>query len=125
MKHFIIISLLFVNALGVAQSDVNSPEMQSQYNLHDLGMSVTVDSLEELESMTINENIIQLADLASGDEKITFQLTWNYKQLEKGVKFYKSYEVVGQTSEMEALLVLIDKMKDSAIKDYKKFESHE
>ncbi len=120
MKHLIIIGLLLASSLAFCQEETkNSNGIETRTNLHNLKMSISVDSAEELESVYQHENIVQLAYLVSGDEKITFELISNYHTAKKEVKLQKSYKIVGTTGQMDVLLVLIDKTRASAINDYK------
>lgn len=123
MKHLIIIGLLIVNSLGFAQNELNSStETSSKYEIHDLGMSVTVDSAEELKSVLTPESITQFSEMASTDETITFELKCNYKNLNENRTFFKSYKIVGSTGNLNDFLQLIEKTKTSALNDYNTFD---
>ena len=123
MKHLIIIGLLIVNSLGFAQNELNSStETSSKYEIHDLGMSVSVDSAEELKSVLTPESITQFTEMATTDETITFELKCNYKNLNENRTFFKSYKIVGSTGNLNDFLKLIEKTKTSALNDYNTFD---
>ena len=123
MKHLIIIGLLIVNSLGFAQNELNSStETSSKYEIHDLGMSVSVDSAEELKSVLTLESITQFTEMATTDETITFELKCNYKNLNENRTFFKSYKIVGSTGNLNDFLKLIEKTKTSALNDYNTFD---
>ena len=126
MKHLIIIAMMLVSSINFAQNELdNSPQTAAKYDLHDFGISVSVDSVEELETVLTPESITEFADMATGNESITFELICNYSSSKKNTKFHKSYKIVGTTGNIEEFIKLIKKTKASAIQGYKTFKSHD
>ncbi len=126
MKHLISIAILLISSIGFSQNDLNNlPNTNAKYDLHDLGMSVSVESAEELEAVLTFESITEFANMATGNEPITFELVCNYKSSKNNTKYHKSYKIVGTTGNIEKFIQLIEKTKASAIKGYKTFKSHD
>lgn len=107
---FTILSLL-LTTIGFSQSESN-------LKVNDLSVSVTVDSVEEVESTFKVEDIKELLKESVDVEEMSFEIICKGKMMSNGKKSTLSYKVHGSSDDVNGFLKSIKKMKKAAIKYY-------
>ncbi|OZV67184.1 hypothetical protein [Winogradskyella aurantia] len=121
MKNLILPFLLFVGALGFSQSESIEDMEITKEKVERLGVVITVDSLEELESTFNIADIKNMFDLTSKDKTVSFELVCNGEPMSNGKKSHMSYKIEGSSNDEEAFLKRVETIKKVAIKHYKKY----
>ena len=117
MKHVIIIAAMLISGLNIAQSSLK--ESHKAVEMKNLGISITVDSLEELNESLRPETITDFTDMVKGNEKISFELVCNKNVGKNNLKTFVIYKVEGYTENLENFMELVQKTKQSATNFYK------
>ena len=119
MKNVITSLALVVTMLGFSQSKtISGTVVEEQPKLESVSVTVTVDSVEEIESTFKLEDIKEILDAADKDETIAFKIVCNGKTMSNGEKSYVSYSIEGNSNEPEDFLKGVEKIRTSAIKYY-------
>lgn len=121
MKNLIIIVLILFSVLSFGQSkNLKGTITKSETKIDNVSITVTVDSIEDIEStFSIDDIKSILEEDMEEDETISFKITCNGKEMSNGVKSNASYKVEGNTNNVEEFLVLVKKIRESAINYYK------
>ena len=121
MKHLLCIAVFLSGSFLFAQ---NEAELTSgsdlKHQMNNLGITITVDSEKEIEDSINYEDIKSLAYLVEGDQELLFKLICKNKAVTKNIDTYVFYKVEGNTKDLDGFMALIDKVKESAKKYYKK-----
>lgn len=119
MKNLITCLALVVTTLGFSQSKTLLGEVKETAKVENMSITVTVDSLEEIESTFKIEEIKEILDMSEANETISFKIVCNGETMSNGKKAHMSYAVEGNTDEPESFLKSVEKIRNSAIKYYK------
>ena len=119
MKNLITCLALVVTTLGFSQSKTALGEVKETTKVENMSITVTVDSLEEIESTFKVADIKEILDMSEANETISFKIVCNGETMSNGAKAYMSYTVEGNTDEPESFLKSVRKIRNSAIKYYK------
>jgi hypothetical protein len=111
----LMITISFGQTESLKGSAKNSEE---KIKIENLGITVTVDSAEELETTFVTEDIKLLLEELDKGEKVSFKIICNGEQAANGIKPTLTYEVGGNSNDTDILLKLIKKMKKAATKYY-------
>ncbi len=121
MKNLIIIVLILFSVLSFGQSkNLKGTITKSEARINNVSITVTVDSIEDIESTFSIEDIKSiLEEEMEEDEKISFKIICNKDTMVNGEESYASFKVDGNTNNIEGFLTNVKKIKDSAINYYK------
>jgi hypothetical protein len=120
MKNvFTILGLLLATFSFSQSNNLIGSDANSEFEISNLEISVTVDSAEEVESTFKTEDIKEILKQLDGEEDVTFKITCNGDMMSNGVKSKMSYMIKGNTKKTDAFLKLIEKMRNGAINYYK------
>lgn len=113
------LSLLFVS-LTFGQSEKGTQKTTRQHlEISDIDVSVTVDSIEDIESTFELESIKELLEVSIDIETIAFQIVCNDTKSNLGTQRQLSYKVEGKYEDINTLIERVKKMKQAAINFYK------
>lgn len=118
MKNLIVCLALVVTTLGFSQTKTVLGEVKETTKVESMSVTVTVDSLEEIESTFKIEDIKEILDMSEANETISFKIVCNGETMSNGKKAHMSYAIEGNTDEPEAFLKSVEKIRNSAIKYY-------
>jgi len=120
MKLLVTILPLFISLLSFSQSeDIDLETSENNLKINDIGVSVTVDSAEELEDTFKIEDIKNLLEESKDIENISFEIICNGDLMSNGEKSTLTYRVNGDSNDIKSFLKSVKKMKRAAIKYYK------
>ena len=119
MKSFILIAVFILSGIVSAQDTSNS---DAEPKLRDLGISITVDSAEEISEAIKFKDIKSLAKMTDGNQDITFELKCRQKSETPNTEKFVSYKVEGKTDNVEGFLFMVKRIKKAAINHYKNAE---
>lgn len=120
MKHLLFIAVLLSSSLLFAQSELKSDiAADENYQLKDMGITVTVDSEKEIEQSIKYDDIRSFAKLAERNQDIVLKLDCYNRSTSKNIKTHVSYKVEGNTNDIEGFIALVEKVKKSASNYYK------
>ncbi|MCA0133340.1 hypothetical protein [Winogradskyella alexanderae] len=120
MRKFILPFVMLVGLLATAQSkSVEEIEIRKEVKVNCVEVTVTVDSLEELqETFSIND-LEEVFGMTGEDESVTFKLVCNGDKMSNGKKSSMSYKIEGSTSDKETFIKQAEAIRKAAIKFYK------
>ncbi len=122
MKHVITILALLLATLSFAQNDnLNgkiSVEKEQTIAIRDLKLSVTVDSVEDIERTFSVEDIKEIVEMADDNENITFEISLEDKSVKAGVIKSVSYKVKGNTNEKDGFLESVKRIRNASLNFY-------
>jgi len=115
-----LITVLCITALTFVQAQNVKGEVKvSDVEIENVKIEVEVDSIEEIESTFTVDDFKQLLDDTEEGEDLTFKIKCNGEVMSNGLKSSMSYEVKGNTSNKQAFLDNVKKLRKAAIKYYK------
>jgi len=118
MKKLVTCLALVITSLGFGQSKTVLGEAKDTTKVENISITVTVDSLEEIESTFKIEDIKEILTMSEANETIGFKIVCNGETMSNGKKAHMSYSIEGNSDEPEAFLKSIEKIRNSAIKYY-------
>jgi len=113
-KISILSLFLLIPFLGFSQTEIE----KEQVKVEALGIEITVDSAEELDTIFKEEDLDELFEITEGNEDITFTLNCNFEEAKDKLKGHMTFTIKGKANNKEKLLIDINRAKASAIKFY-------
>lgn len=83
-----------------------------------LAVTVTVDSIEDIESTFKTEHLAEIVQMASENQSLSFKITCNKKTSSSSIKSSVSYKILGNSDDADGFLNDIEKVRAAAIKYY-------
>lgn len=121
MRSLITSLVLFVTVLGFSQSKITKGLVMSETaKIENVSVEVTVDSAKDIESTLRIEDIREILEVSSDNEKLCFRINCNNVENVNGLKSNVSYRIEGSSNDLEAFIAGVDKIRSSAIKYYNK-----
>lgn len=118
MKHVIKFIMLLVIASGYSQTDNGGQLNLEQKSLHNVKISVSVNSAEDVKSTFEYKDIEELIDLVEPNESLNFEIICKGKTEEVGDSTSLTYTVKGNSNHKNDFIMRIKKVKEAAIKYY-------
>jgi hypothetical protein len=119
MKNLILPLTLVLGVLGFSQSkSLEDIEVRKETRVERVDVTVTVDSLEELESTFTLDDVREMFELSGDDKAVSFNLVCNGKPMSNGKKSNMSYKVEGSSGEETIFIKRVEAIKKAAIKYY-------
>ncbi|WP_299228323.1 hypothetical protein [uncultured Psychroserpens sp.] len=120
MKSTLLILALFITSLGISQSEnLESNTGESKLEISDFGVSVTVDSVEEIESSFNIKDIEELLKETVDIQNISFEIICNGEPMSNGERSSISYKVNGNNNDINSFIKSVKKLRKAAINYYK------
>lgn len=120
MKHLIKTLLLLITFIGISNAQSITGEVnENQLLIEGFNLTVTVDSLSDLESTFKIEDLKLLIEDTKTNQTISFKIICNGKPMSNGEASYMSYEVSGNSAKSEDFLKKAEKIFLAAKKYYK------
>lgn len=121
MRSLITSLVLFVTVLGFSQSKITKGLVMSETaKIENVSVEVTVDSAKDIGSTLRIEDIREILEVSSDNEKLCFRINCNNVENVNGLKSNVSYRIEGSSNDLEAFIAGVDKIRSSAIKYYNK-----
>ncbi|OUS00416.1 hypothetical protein A9Q86_10620 [Flavobacteriales bacterium 33_180_T64] len=117
MKNLISCLILLISFIGFSQSKTEKEAFKIT-KIEAIGIEVTIDSVEELESVFKVEDVEELFSLSEADGTITFTLNCDFDASKNNLKGSMTYTVKGEVNEKAEFLKNIKKAKAIALKFY-------
>ncbi|MFK7781321.1 hypothetical protein [Psychroserpens sp.] len=120
MKLGVTIFTVLFTLFSFSQTEgVDSKITESNLEINDLSVSVTVDSAEEVESTFKIKDIKNLLKESVDVENVSFEIICNGDVMSNGEKSTLTYKVNGDSNDIDGFLQSVKKMRKAAIKYYK------
>jgi len=110
---------LLATIFSFSQSKNSNGVVNKTVKVENVGISVTVDSAEEIESTFKLEDMNEVLDLSSDNEELSFEIICNGKKMKNGVKSHISYKVEGNANDRDNFLNSVKIIRSAAINYYK------
>ncbi|WP_047548040.1 hypothetical protein [Psychroserpens sp. Hel_I_66] len=115
-----------VTILGLLMATVNVSQAQNlegkvtteEVKITNFGVSVTVDSAEDIESTFSIKDIKTVLKEIEGEEELSFEMTCNGEKISDNVKRKVSYRVTGNSNDKAEFLKRVKKVRKAAIQFY-------
>ena len=121
MRSLITSLVLFVTVLGFSQSKITKGLVMSETaKIENVSVEVTVDSAKDIGSTLRIEDIREILEVSSDNEKLCFRINCNNVENVNGLKSNVSYRIEGSSNDLEAFIAGVDKIRSSVIKYYNK-----
>ena len=119
MKNLFTILAVSILTLGFSQSkSSNGLVVKNKTLVENVGITVEVDSADEIEKTFKVEDIKEILESTNENETITFKIICNGKTMSNGKKSHMSYKIEGNSDEMDNFLNSVEKIRTSAINYY-------
>jgi hypothetical protein len=120
MKNLILPLVLLFGVLVFGQAKlIKEVEVRKEVITERVDVSVTVDSVEELESTFTLDDIKEMFTLTTEGKDVSFELVCNGDLMSNGKKSYISYKIEGSSDDEEAFLKRVEVIRNAAIKYYR------
>jgi hypothetical protein len=120
MKNLILPLVLLFGVLVFGQAKpIKEVEVRKEVITERVDVSVTVDSVEELESTFTLDDIKEMFTLTTEGKDVSFELVCNGDLMSNGKKSYMSYKIEGSSDDQEAFLKRVEVIRNAAIKYYR------
>ncbi|MEP5254469.1 hypothetical protein [Winogradskyella rapida] len=106
--------VLLITVVGYSQSKVE----ENALKIDGISIEVTIDSVEDLESIFKPEDIDELFKMIANNEELSFTLNCSFSEVKNNLKGNMIYSVVGRANEKAKFLKNIEKIKATALKFY-------
>ena len=120
MKNVFKILMLFLVTVSFGQTNSVSGEVTTDdVRVSNIDVSVTVDSVEDIESTFDIKDIKEIIGLSERNEPLSFEIICNGDEMSNGESTTLSYKVKGNTNDTKGFLKSVKKIRKAAIKYYK------
>lgn len=118
IKTIILSLAMLFSLVSFSQTEPEKKTVKTT-NVQAFSLEITIDSIEELESIFMTEDLEELFLITEDNEDITFTLNCNFKEAKDKMEGHISYTIKGNTNDKEKLVKSLEKVKTSALKFYK------
>ena len=120
MKSSVTIFFLLLTIMSYAQPlNFNNSQLVQVTKVSDLKISVTVDSVEDIESTLKIKDIRQSVNQVNDYENVSFEIVCQGEQMSNGKNSKLSYRINGNTEDVKGFLKSVKIIKKAAINYYK------
>ena len=126
MKNLVTTLILSLVIVSTASAQITKDQAlkgkveDGKIEFKSVGISITVDSAEEIDSTFKMEDLTSLIEQSGENESLSFKITCNGKPMSNGVKSHMSYKVNGNSDESEKFVKNVEKIITSAKSYYTK-----
>lgn len=121
MRYLVTSIVLLISIVGFSQSkSINGMAIKETTKVENVSAVVTVDSVEEIESVFSIEDIKEILGSSDANQTVSFKIICNGEKMTSGEKSHVSYKIDGNSSDIEAFIMGVYKIRTSAINYYKK-----
>ncbi|MDT0559008.1 hypothetical protein RM697_10135 [Ichthyenterobacterium sp. W332] len=115
MRNVFKIAMFYFLCIGVLQAqNIEGKIDKNSVTYESVSLSVTVDSLEEINETFQMEDLKSLLKDIGTNETLSFKIICNGELMSNGVKSYMSYKVSGNSDEQEKFIKSVEKIIQSA-----------
>jgi len=119
MKTVVTILGLLIATVNVSQAqNLEGKVTTEEVKITNFGVSVTVDSAEDIESTFSIKDIKTVLKEIEGEEELSFEMTCNGEKISDNVKRKVSYRVTGNSNDKAEFLKRVKKVRKAAIQFY-------
>ncbi|MGS2727615.1 hypothetical protein ACU8DI_13480 [Psychroserpens sp. BH13MA-6] len=119
MKNLAVVLGIFLTTISYAQeTSVDKEQVLKEVKLKDFGVSISIDSAEELESTFTIADIREILGELNVNEDVSFEVVCNGDKMSNGKTTTLTYKVNGNTSDINSFLKSVNKIRNAAINYY-------
>ena len=119
MKTVVTILGLLIATVNVSQAqNLEGKVTTEDVKITNFGVSVTVDSAEDIESTFSIKDIKTVLKEIEGEEELSFEMTCNGEKISDNIKRKVSYRVTGNSNDKAEFLKRVKKVRKAAIQFY-------
>ncbi|MBR9913940.1 MAG: hypothetical protein GYB32_03785 [Algicola sp.] len=119
MKNLAVVLGIFLTTISYAQeTSVDKEQVLKEVKLKDFGVSISIDSAEELESTFTIADIREILGELNVNEDVSFEVVCNGDKMSNGKTTTLTYKVNGNTSDIDSFLKSVNKIRNAAINYY-------
>lgn len=119
MKNLVTCLIVLATTFGFSQIKIgNGMLVKKTTKVENVAVTVTVDSVEDIEKTFKVEDINRILENTDDDEALSFKIVCNGKTMSNGKKAHLSYKIKGNSNEVDVFLKGVEKLRASAINYY-------